>query len=83
MTTRFVRYVNNTDKLLLRAALLNAGIKARVRSFPNCLRVVFEGDKAPMIEMLNNEGFLAAGGIPFGQHSFNGSNEVFVHHVNH
>ncbi|MGX9443880.1 hypothetical protein ACWX0K_15060 [Nitrobacteraceae bacterium UC4446_H13] len=72
-----VRTLTTDDKVLLRAALLNAGVKARVATIRNGFRVVFEGAWQPVADALNNEGFRYAGGSTFGQFSNNG-NETYV-----
>lgn len=78
--TKTVRTLTNIDKVLLRAALLNAGVKARVANIRNGFRVVFEGDWQPVADALNNEGFLYAGGSSFGPFSNNGS-ETYVRYM--
>lgn len=71
------RTLTNDDKLLLRVALINAGIKGRVASIRNGLRIVFQGDWQPVADVLNNECFSPAGGGRFGQHNFSGG-QAFV-----
>jgi hypothetical protein len=75
--TKMVRTVVAADILLLKAAIKNAGIKARVRKFPTSVRVVFDCKNETMMEVLNSEGFLHASGGPFGWSSFQG-NQAFV-----
>lgn len=74
------RTLTQTDQVLLAAALLNAGIKARIRKIRNGLRVVFDGPSAPVADLLNDEGFLHANGCPFDRFSFDG-NQAFVRYV--
>ncbi|WP_448043757.1 hypothetical protein [Bradyrhizobium liaoningense] len=76
-----VRTLNDTDKALLVVALLNSGIKARIRKLRIGFRVVFEGSTDAVATVLNNEGFLTASGEQFGRFSFNGANEVFVRYA--
>ncbi len=80
MSFKMVRTLNETDKALLAAVLMNAGVKARIRKFPGCYRVVFDGARETVADALNGEGFLAAGGQPFGRFSFDG-NQAFVRYV--
>lgn len=78
--TKMVRKFNNEDKILLAVALLNAGIKARIRKLHLGVRVVFDGSQEAVAEVLNSEGFLTAAGDKFGQFSFQG-NQAFVRYV--
>lgn len=78
--TRMVRTLTNDDKILLAAALLNAGVKARIRKLHIGYRVVFDGSYDVVASALNGEGFLAAGGEPFGKFSAQG-NQVFVRYA--
>lgn len=79
--TKTVRTLNQTDKTLIAVALLNAGVKARIRKLHIGYRVVFDGSKDVVATVLNNEGYLTAAGDAFGPYSFNGSNEVFVRYA--
>jgi hypothetical protein len=76
-----VRTFTDSDKALLAVALLNSGIKARIRKLRIGVRVVFDGSREAVAEVLNSEGFLTAAGEAFGPHSFNGPSEVFVRYV--
>jgi hypothetical protein len=78
---KMVRKFNKTDKLLLAAALLNAGVKGRIKMLNLGARLVFEGSQDAVTEVLNSEGFLHANGAPFGPTSFQG-NQAFVRYVN-
>lgn len=78
--TKTVRKFNTEDKMLLAVALLNAGIKARIRKLHLGVRVVFDGSQDAVAEVLNSEGFLHANGGPFGPTSFQG-NQAFVRYV--
>lgn len=52
------RTVTKTDKVLIAASLVNAGVKARIRQFPAMVRVVFaEGDRAAVAQVLADEGY--------------------------
>jgi hypothetical protein len=75
-----VRKFTKEDKLLLAVALLNAGIKARIRKLHLGARVVFDGSQDAVAEVLNSEGFLHANGGSFGANSFHG-NQAFVRYV--
>lgn len=75
-----VRTITAADRMLLALALHSAGIKARIRKFPGCLRVVFDGSWVDVAEVLNGEGFLPATGRPFDRFSFDG-NQAFVRYV--
>lgn len=78
--TKTVRAFTKEDKILLAVALLNAGIKARIRKLHIGVRVVFEGSQDEVAAVLNSEGFLHANGGPFTQFSFQG-NQAFVRYV--
>jgi G:T-mismatch repair DNA endonuclease (very short patch repair protein) len=56
--TKMVRKFTKEDKLLLAVALLNAGIKARIKMLNLGARVVFDGSQEAVAEVLNSEGFL-------------------------
>jgi len=75
-----MRTLTRNDQLLLAAALLAAGVKARIRRFPGALRVVFDGSWETVADVLNNDGFCPAGGGRFGRFNFEG-NQVFVRGV--
>ncbi len=76
-----VRALNNSDKVLIAAALLNAGVKARIKKLNIGYRVCFVGDQSAVIEALNNYGFLNAVGGQFDMHSFNQPHELFVRYA--
>lgn len=78
--TKQVRKFNKTDKMLLAVALLNAGIKGRIKMLNLGCRVVFEGSSDAVAAVLNSEGFLHASGDAFGPFSFQG-NQAFVRYV--
>lgn len=78
--TKQVRAFNKEDKMLLAVALLNAGIKGRIRMLRLGARLVFEGSQDAVAEVLNSEGFLHASGDAFGQFSFQGK-QAFVRYV--
>ena len=78
--TKQVRVFAKEDQILLAAALLNAGVKARIRKLHLGVRVVFTGSQDDVAEVLNSEGFLHANGGPFTQFSFQG-NQAFVRYV--
>ncbi len=78
--TKQVRAFTKEDQLLLAVALLNAGIKARIRKLAIGVRVVFDGAQDEVAAVLNSEGFLHANGGPFTQFSFQG-NQAFVRYV--
>jgi hypothetical protein len=75
-----VRTFGSDDKLLLAVAMLNAGIKVRIRKLRIGIRVVFDGPSENVAAVLNSEGFLNASGCEFGVHSFDG-NQAFVRYV--
>jgi hypothetical protein len=77
---KMVRPFSKQDKILLAAALLNAGIKARIKMLNLGARVVFEGSEEAVAEVLNNEGFLFADGQKFGRFCFQ-RNQAFVRYV--
>lgn len=76
-----VRHLNEVDKVLILAALSNAGVKARARKLRIGYRICFEGLHTAVVDVLNNEGFLSAAGAPFTGFSFNRSGEVFVRYA--
>lgn len=79
-----VRTLIDTDKILITAALFNAGAtKVRVRKFANSFRVCIDSsfDRETIIEALNNEGFRDACGSLFTKFSFNQPHEIFVHRM--
>ena len=78
--TKQVRAFTQEDKLLLAVALLNAGIKARIRKLNIGVRVVFDGSQEAVAAVLNSEGFLHANGGSFDRYSFQG-NQAFVRYV--
>lgn len=78
--TQMARKFNKEDQMLLAVALLNAGIKARIRKLNIGVRVVFDGSQEAIAAVLNSEGFLHANGGPFGLHSFQG-NQAFIRYV--
>lgn len=78
--TKMVRKFNREDQMLLAVALLNAGIKARIRKLNLGVRVVFDGSQESVAEVLNSEGFLHANGGAFGPTSFQG-NQAFVRYA--
>lgn len=75
-----VRTLTDADRSLLRLALANAGIKARVRKFPGTLRVVFEGARESVERVLNDNDFRNACGRPFDRDAFEGE-QVFIRYV--
>jgi len=77
MTITLARTVTKDDKILIAAALLNAGVKARLKVIRNGVRVVFQGEWQPVAAVLNNEGYSPAGGGRFGQFNFS-QGQVFV-----
>jgi hypothetical protein len=76
--TKTVRTLTTLDKSLIGLALLNNGIKARIRRFPTSLRVCFEGSQETVLRVLNEEGFLNSGGDQFTRFNFQDS-QVFVY----
>lgn len=76
--TKTVRTLTTLDKSLIGLALLNNGIKARVRRFPTSLRVCFEGSQETVLRVLNDEGFLNSSGGQFTRFNFQDS-QVFVY----
>ncbi len=78
--TKTVRAFTKEDKLLLAVALLNAGIKARIKMLNLGARVVFDASQDAVAEALNSEGFLHADGGAFDKFSFQG-NQAFVRYV--
>ncbi len=75
-----VRTITADDKALLAIALLNAGVKARIRKLNLGLRVVFNGSWESVAAVLNSEGFRFADGREFSRFSFDG-NQAFVRYV--
>lgn len=75
-----VRTLAPTDRALLKLALQNAGIKARIRKLRLGVRVVFVGGWEPVAEVLNSEGFRAAGGAQFARFTFQGQ-QAFVRYM--
>lgn len=71
--------VTKDHKLLIAMALLNAGVKARLRVFPTSIRVCFDGSQEAVLDTLNGLGFRNAAGGEFSRFSFNGPGEIFVH----
>jgi hypothetical protein len=76
--TKTVRTLTTLDKSLIGLALLNNGIKARIRRFPTSLRVCFEGSQETVLRVLNDEGFLNSRGGQFTRFNFQDS-QVFVY----
>jgi hypothetical protein len=60
-----VRTITKEDKALAALALLNAGIKSRIKMLNHGFRVVFVGDWQIAAEVLNQNGFRFANGGPF------------------
>lgn len=75
-----IRILNDADKALLAVAFLNADVKVRIRKLRIGYRVVFDGARETVAEVLNSEGFLNAAGNAFGPHSFDG-NQAFVRYA--
>lgn len=72
--------ITKADRTRLAELLKAAGIKARIRNFPLCARVVFEGTWQPVAEVLNSNGFLAAAGATWEWSTFQGQ-QAFVYYT--
>lgn len=64
-----VRRLNKDDKALAAISFLNAGIKARIKMLNHGFRVVFVGRWQDAAQVLTENGFLFANGMPFTSES--------------
>lgn len=60
-----VRMLNKDDKSLAALALLNAGIKSRIKMLNHGFRVVFVGDWTVAAQVLTENGFRFANSLGF------------------
>ena len=77
-----VRTLTKEDQALAAVVLLNAGVKARIRSVRAGFRVVFVGSWQTVATALNEYGFKSAAMASFDRFAFNDTDpshgEVFV-----
>lgn len=72
--------LTKADRARLAELFKAASIKVRIRNFPLCARVVFEGEWQPVADILNANGYLAAAGADFKWSTFQ-RQQAFVYYT--